>query len=275
MANNKKKLQKDKKRKEQKRKEKLKFDSYIKESILKASSQEELEKAYDFIESEDYDKARKIFNKLRTIDIDQTEVFFGLGAVAISQRNFEEAIDYFQRTIEIDPDNEDAYFNIGAAYSQLLDIPNMIINYRKFLGINKTPNENVDNAKAILNNVEQDLIKTRGSNLDIFLKEYEIFQQAGDAMESKNWESAINTFKQLMIVNPKSVQVHGNMGICYSRLGKIEKALYHLDRALEIDPEYELALYNREIIKKLKEGECLDFKMETIDYYKEKSRKKN
>lgn len=275
MAKKNKKIQKEKKRKEKIRKEKLKFESYLKNVISESALLDKLDEAYLLIESENYDKAKKILLKLRTKDINQTEIFFALGIIAINEDKFDKALECFNNSIELSPDNHEAYFNLGSIYAQKRDIPEMIYAFRKCIELGTKQDPNVIRAQATLDNFENNLKSERGINLDTLLKEYEIFRQAGDAMESKKWRSAINTFKQLMIVNPRNVQVHGNMGICYSRLGKIEKALYHLDRALEIDPEYGLAIHNREMIIHLKEGECLDHEITQIDYYKEKSRLKN
>jgi tetratricopeptide (TPR) repeat protein len=65
------------------------------------------------------------------------------------------------------------------------------------------------------------------------------------------------------------------MGLCYAKLGKKEQAIAALDRALEINPRYEPAIVNREMISGLKEGEEIpDGPIETLDYSKDYEAKK-
>jgi len=67
-------------------------------------------------------------------------------------------------------------------------------------------------------------------------------------------------------ITPKHVQSYGNLGICYSSLGRQEEALKAFDQAVALDPHYEPALINREIAASLKEGECLGAKVKTVEY---------
>ena len=90
-------------------------------------------------------------------------------------------------------------------------------------------------------------------------------------MEAGNWEAAITKFNQSLKITPEHAQIYGNLGICYASIGKIQIALDSFDRALAIDPHYEPALLNRELVKLLEEGQCLTLKLKSIDYYKDYS----
>ena len=70
-------------------------------------------------------------------------------------------------------------------------------------------------------------------------------------------------------IDPKNVQSWGNLGLAYAGIGEKGKALECLDRALELDPEYEVAAVNRIAIEKLSEGERLDGKIDTVYYYRD------
>ena len=65
------------------------------------------------------------------------------------------------------------------------------------------------------------------------------------------------------------------MGICYAQLGRREEALANLNKALELDPNYEPALLNRKIVTSLKEGEKLpENRFNSVEYYKDYTLKK-
>lgn len=65
------------------------------------------------------------------------------------------------------------------------------------------------------------------------------------------------------------VQSLGNLGLAYACMGQKAKALECLNRALEIDPDYDLALVNKMQIETIEEGECIDFRGESVNYYKD------
>jgi lipoprotein NlpI len=63
--------------------------------------------------------------------------------------------------------------------------------------------------------------------------------------------------------------VYGNLGICHAQLGHKSVALAAFDKALELDPQYELAIVNKTMTQSLVEGEKLGNKIKTVEYYKE------
>jgi lipoprotein NlpI len=90
-------------------------------------------------------------------------------------------------------------------------------------------------------------------------------------MNAGNWVAAIADFEASHKEVDNHVQIYGNLGICHSKLGNRQAALDAFDKALAIDPEYEPALLNREITRTLDEGQPLEGKVKTVDYYKDYS----
>jgi tetratricopeptide (TPR) repeat protein len=55
--------------------------------------------------------------------------------------------------------------------------------------------------------------------------------------------------------------------LAYAGLGNRKKALDCLNKAIELDPEYEPAILNRLVAEKMKDGEALpDIGMREVDY---------
>ncbi len=103
----------------------------------------------------------------------------------------------------------------------------------------------------------------------------EVFERAIEAMNNNKWEQAIYLFQQCIRYFPRHFQSYGNMGICYGQLGQKGQAILALDKAIEIDPKYELAIVNRTFIESLKEGEKISQgKIEMIEYSKDYRRNK-
>jgi tetratricopeptide (TPR) repeat protein len=95
-------------------------------------------------------------------------------------------------------------------------------------------------------------------------------------MKNRKWQKAIDGFKACLIKNKNHPQSYGNMGLCYAQLGQKAEALAAFDKALELDPNYEPAKFNRMAVESLEEGEKLKVsdEMDSIEYYKDLTLKK-
>ena len=88
-------------------------------------------------------------------------------------------------------------------------------------------------------------------------------------MNAGNWAAAIADFENSNELIDHHAQTYGNLGLCHAKLGNRQTALEAFDKALEIDPKYELALLNRELIQTLDEGRSLSGKVKTVEYYRD------
>lgn len=80
-------------------------------------------------------------------------------------------------------------------------------------------------------------------------------------------------FKLILESEPNHVQSHGNLGVAYAGLGDRVAAVRHLDKAIELDPEYEPANDNRCIILALPPGERLNCgQIREVDFYVDRER---
>lgn len=84
-------------------------------------------------------------------------------------------------------------------------------------------------------------------------------------MENGAFGQAAIAFRESLRIKPMSAQAYGNLGICLAKLGRKDEALAILDRALEIDPDYEPAKWNRAGIEQLAKP-ASDVKVVTIPY---------
>ncbi len=84
------------------------------------------------------------------------------------------------------------------------------------------------------------------------------------ALEKRDFISAINLYRRVLETDPKHVQSWGNLGLAYAGIGERGKALECLDKALELNPEYEIAPVNQ-----LKDGERFEGNIESVDYYRD------
>ena len=150
----------------------------------------------------------------------------------------------------------------------------MVESLNKVIQIGDPEDLCVRQAKDLVHGVEESIRKTDGVGLDTFSKGQDEFERATTLMEKKEWGKAIEGFKNSIRLLDSHPQPYGNMGICYAKLGKKELAMTAFDKALEIDPNYELAIVNKAATESLKEGEVSDGGVGITNYYKEYGMKK-
>lgn len=67
----------------------------------------------------------------------------------------------------------------------------------------------------------------------------------GNALDDmKKYTDALGYYLKALELNPDYVEVHNNLGVTYIQLNNIDKSIYHLKKALSLDPESIQALTN-------------------------------
>ena len=90
-------------------------------------------------------------------------------------------------------------------------------------------------------------------------------------MEQGAWDRALAGFRAAAAMNDRNPPTHGNMGLCLAKLGRRAEALMELDRALEIDPQYDPASQNRVVVERMQEGVPMDIAgVKRVEFSKEK-----
>jgi len=69
-----------------------------------------------------------------------------------------------------------------------------------------------------------------------------------DMLASGNFSLAVEIYKEVLRLNPKSVQAWVNKGISFGKLGKLQEAIKCFDKAIEINSKDEFAWENKGII---------------------------
>jgi tetratricopeptide (TPR) repeat protein len=241
-----------------------------------ANVNERVDRALAMAERGNVGAAEKIISPLLSTNADSDMVQYGMGVICLMKGQFEKAIPRFNRAVEINPYFAEAWFNKGAAHQKRLEVGDMIKAFRKVLELGDSSEEYFKQAKNIISSLENQIRRDNGLSLDEYLALMDVFQDAFAAMEAREWEKALAGFRKVISKDPKHVQSHGNMGICYAHLGKKQEALAALDKALEIDPGYKPAITNRKAILSLPEGQrVVADKYISIDYYKDITIQKN
>jgi len=229
---------------------------------------EECDKVLSLVESGQVARAKELMSELLKKYPDYHMVHYGMGVCCAFQEKMEEAVGFFKKAVNIFPYFTEAHFNMAMAYTKLTDVGGAVKAFREVIRVGGDQ-KLISEAKRRIDDLEKVVMENYGFNLDTYLKNNETFNRAFTALQKRNFGLAIDLFKQVLSIDPKNVQSWGNLGLAYAGIGKKSYALECLNKALELDPEYELAIVNRFSIKEMMEGECLKGEIKDINYYRD------
>ncbi len=239
----------------------------------------EVEQAVDnalrFAEGGNLARALELLQELEREHPRNHLICYGLGTVKALGGKHDEAILHLDKAIEIYPYFIEAMFNRATSYRDMLDIPNAIRKYREVLEIADPADFVAKHSREVLKSIAETIQKHHGTDLDAFLNSNDEFVRVCDAMDQGEWSTALAGLQNCATQVPRNPPTLGNMGICLAALGRKADALAALDRALEINPDYQPASSNRPIIERMEEGtpaEISDFR--SINFAKEQLERK-
>jgi tetratricopeptide (TPR) repeat protein len=202
---------------------------------------------------------------------DYAEPHYFMGTCLAMEGKAAEAIVFLNRALSIEPSAE-AYFNLANVHKALFQIAECVDCLKKAIARDGKKGDLGRQAKAALDEIASTVRKTSGLTMDRFLENKARFDRAFACLKAGRFEDAIQGFHHVLSVQPSHVQSHGNLGLAYAGLGNHEKAIAHLERAIELDPDYQPAIENLNVVRTAQPGErvrAASF-LET-DFYAEKA----
>lgn len=185
-------------------------------------------------------------------------LLFGIGTAHACCGKHRDSIGWFERAIDAFPHCIEARVNLATAYQKLGDFSNAVRAHRKVLEYGNPRDPDIARSREFIDDVKAMLYSQHhGISIDAFLASSDNFNEAFECMERKEWEKAIRLFKAVLKVNPISVPGHGNLGMCYAQVGRKADAISALNKALELDPDYEPAHLNLRNAEMMEEGKPL------------------
>jgi Flp pilus assembly protein TadD len=218
----------------------------------------------------------KRLEKLSPLIPDSHLFHFAMGTVLGMKGDFQQAVFHFNRCLEIFPYDALAWYNKGATLRKLCDISGMIKALRMAKRLTCPEDELFRLADDELSQTEQMLLENNHQTPDEYMEGEKLYNTAFEWMYSGRFEPALEKFKKVLESNPKHVQSHGNIGLCYAMMGRKDEAAAALQKALEIDSGYLPAKQNLRVILAMKPGTALSVKSlsRPIEFYKDELLKK-
>ena len=100
-------------------------------------------------------KALSFYDKLISLDKNNTDAYFNKGLVLANQKNYDDAIKCFERVIQLSPDYPYAYYSLGMAYEQEGDTNKALEYYELYIGLEKD--------EKMINSVKQKITALGGN----------------------------------------------------------------------------------------------------------------
>ena len=163
---------------------------------------------------EKYEESLENFNNALLINPKYTECHLSKGVSLQKLDRIGEAISSFDDAIKINPKYADAYYNKAFALQVIDRLGEALENYQKSIHLNSNMIDSIMNIGSILK------------------------------MQNKN-EDALEFFKTVIAKDENNYMAYFNIGVCYQELNMLELCLQNYDKAIEINPYYYEALWNK------------------------------
>jgi len=184
-----------------------------------------------FLELNRLEEARASFKEALEIDKNNPAAHYGLGQVALSNRNYAEAIEHFDQTLAQVPTANRVHYSLAMAYRGLGDVEKVKTHMAQqgSVGV-RVSDPLVDSL--------QDLIE--GERIH--------FARGKIAFEARRFVEAAVEFRKAVEASPKSVAARINLGITLSQLGDAQGATEQFEEAVRLEPRSVNAHYNLAIL---------------------------
>ncbi len=239
--------------------------------MLSPEIDEEVDLALELFEQSQFSIAELKIKQLLERYPDYHQTNYAMGVIEIQNKNFDEALIYLNKTTDIYPIFSEAFYNKALIYKEKADLAMMASEFISLMKIEDSSSELYKTAKKFT-----DMVVANFENVTIeeYIKSDELFKKAFDYLNIKDYPKAKEYFEKSIVFCDEVVQTHGNLGLCCAALGQKEEALEHLNKSLEIDPQYEPSIIHKSLVNSRSADELKAYfravkKVENIRYYKD------
>ena len=176
-------------------------------------------------------EANENFKAALAIDGNCAPALYGLGQVALSQRNYAEAATYFEKALALIPGANRIHYSLAMAYRGLGNIEKT----KEHLALQGTVGVRVNDPLV--------------DGLQELIKGERVYLARGKlAVESRRYAEAIEEFRKALAANPESLTAHVNLGSALVQTGNFNEAAEHFAAALRLDPKNINAHFNLAVL---------------------------
>ncbi len=224
-----------------------------------------LQQGWNAIAQGQFGRALRKFQQVVKEDPQHAEGWLGVGVALSSMGQMEEGYEALHRSLELDPQQVEGWHALAQtadALGYLLEAIESIHMARRLAEEQKRPPETLrglelteaafqQGLKRLAEDMGIDLSTEEGRTL---LREgFHAFQEGVQALRAKEYDRAVQAFRRAVALLPNTPRAWGNLGLALALKGEYEDAEAALQKALEIQPDYEPARFNLEHLRKIRE----------------------
>jgi tetratricopeptide (TPR) repeat protein len=192
--------------------------------------------------------ARRVIDRVPEGSQAYGEACYHLGTALAMMQDFEGSYEALSKALEVNPRDAMALHNRGLSAQFMTLTARALRDLERAVKLARNPEERqilretLDSTREI---VEMQLAdRGPGFTLDQLAEQQEAFQRGLALMEEERWAEAEQVFRGVIRVADVAPQPWGNLGGCLVMQERYDEAEEAFKRALEIDPDYDPALYN-------------------------------
>jgi tetratricopeptide (TPR) repeat protein len=184
-----------------------------------------------YLELNRLDDAQSSFINALEIDKRSAAAYYGLGQVALSKRNYAEAVNNFQKALDLAPGANRIHYSLAMAYRGLGDSEKTKLHLAQqgTVGV-RVADPLIDALQELVQGARVHLIRGRL------------------ALEAKRYAEAVTEFRQAVAATPDSVTAHVNLGAALTQTGDLNEAVEQFEATLRLDPNNTTAHYNLAVL---------------------------
>jgi tetratricopeptide (TPR) repeat protein len=200
------------------------------------------------LKDKNLDEAIECWHRAVRLDPRFQRAYAGLGAALIMKRQTKAAIGYYRKAIELDPGDIHTHQNLADALWRVGKVDEAIASYRKVIELN--PGHIV--AHVALGAMLRDRKRDYDGAIACFRKAIEIDPRNIDAHvdlgailcdRKRDYDGAIACFRKAIEIDPRNALIHTNLGNALRGKGRMTAAIASYRKAIELDPRYANAFY--------------------------------
>jgi tetratricopeptide (TPR) repeat protein len=184
-----------------------------------------------YLELNQLEDAQSSFANALQIDKRSASSYYGLGQVALSKRNYAEAVNYFEKALDLAPGASRLHYSLAMAYRGLGDAEKAKSHLAQqgTVGV-RVADPLIDGLQELVHGARVHLIRGRM------------------ALEAKRYAEAVAEFREAVAATPDNVAAHVNLGAALTQTGDLNGAMEQFEATLQIDPNNTTAHYNLAVL---------------------------
>ncbi len=179
-------------------------------------------------------KAQEAFETLLKRQADYSYAYYNLGLVYRSRKYYSRAVEAYRNALRTEPEDSDIWNNLGVTYCLMDMREDGMDAFRRAIELNP------DDATARNNLSALEAMGTErpaGARTAAAVNKLKEHIESGAALYATgDYWRAIKEFDKALDIQPDNFKANNNIALAYLKIGELEKAKEHFDRALKADP---------------------------------------